>query len=178
MTASGTVTWDLADYQGSVRLVINNSDNVLATTTYSAFGVVTGGTIYSEYAFQGMQFDSMMGVDLTAGRPYNPTIGRFLSQDPKQFGPGYANLYEFAGNGPTDGSETQRRLVVRANKRDRVVEEQILEHNQISRHGSRDEPNYVCDAWGRSADPAISTRGGSCSGTRERGVENLRQDFK
>ena len=34
---------------------------------------------------------------------YDPTIGRWLSEDPTGFDAGDANLYRYVGNGPTDG---------------------------------------------------------------------------
>jgi hypothetical protein len=33
---------------------------------------------------------------------YDPTIGRWLTQDPLSFDAGDANLYRYAGNAPTD----------------------------------------------------------------------------
>ena len=58
------------------------------------------------FGFQGMQWDSMLGLYYDNARLYNPTLGRFLSQDPL----GYAanangNLYDFVGNDPTGYSD-------------------------------------------------------------------------
>jgi uncharacterized protein RhaS with RHS repeats len=36
---------------------------------------------------------------------YDPTIGRFISEDPIAFDGGDANLYRYVGNGPTDGTD-------------------------------------------------------------------------
>jgi hypothetical protein len=36
---------------------------------------------------------------------YDPTIGRWTSQDPIGFEAGDANLYRYVGNGPTDGTD-------------------------------------------------------------------------
>ena len=62
MTSGGTVNWYLTDYQGSVRLVIDNSDTVVATTVYSANGVLTSGSLSDRYGYTGMQLDSLLGL--------------------------------------------------------------------------------------------------------------------
>jgi len=38
-------------------------------------------------------------------RWYDPSVGKWLSEDPSGFGAGDANLYRYCGNGPTDGTD-------------------------------------------------------------------------
>jgi RHS repeat-associated protein len=102
---SSTVDWYLTDNEGSVRQVINNADTVLASATYSAMGVVTTGSLWDRYGFQGMQWDSTLGLYYDDARMLDVSTGRFMSQDPTGFGAGSPNLYEFAGNGPTNASD-------------------------------------------------------------------------
>ena len=43
-----------------------------------------------------------MGIDYYRARYYNPTTGRFLSEDPMGFAGSGPNLYEYAGDSPTN----------------------------------------------------------------------------
>jgi YD repeat-containing protein len=45
-TAAGAVSWDLTDYQGSVRLWVNNSAATLGTASYSAYGEAVSGSVF------------------------------------------------------------------------------------------------------------------------------------
>ena len=105
--AAGSVSWDLDDRQNSVRMVIDNSASVLATSTFSATGVLTAGTLSSGPGFAGMRWDGTLTLyaDGNGQRFLDPNTDRFLSTDPKEFGPGYANLYEYASNGPTNATD-------------------------------------------------------------------------
>jgi RHS repeat-associated protein len=101
ISSSGSVSWYLTDYEGSVVQTLNNAGASIATTTYSALGVSSGSTP-SPYGFQGMQWDGTLGLYYDNARMYDPSLGRFLSEDPLGFAANpNGNLYSFVGNDPT-----------------------------------------------------------------------------
>ena len=42
---------------------------------------------------------------MNQSRWFDPTVGRWLSEDPAGLAAGDANLYRYCGNGPTDGTD-------------------------------------------------------------------------
>jgi len=106
-TSGGTVNWYLTERQGSVTEVIDNSASVLGTVTYTAYGSVASGSLWDRYGYTGQQHDLLTGfVSMGEGtREYDPTTGKFLSEDPKGFAAGDANLFRYVGNGPTNATD-------------------------------------------------------------------------
>jgi RHS repeat-associated protein len=106
-TRNGTTNYYLQDGQGSTRALTNSSGAVTDTYSYTAFGELfnqTGSTTNS-YLYTGQQFDSLTGLYSLRARYYNPTLGRFLSQDtyPYNFGnPVEFNRYVYVGNDPVN----------------------------------------------------------------------------
>jgi RHS repeat-associated protein len=104
-SSGGANAWYLTDHQGSVRRVVNDSATLLATTGYSAYGEVTGGTVYGGYGYTGREWDAVAGAWHLRARMYLPDIGRFLSEDPKGFAAGDENLYRYVKNSPTNATD-------------------------------------------------------------------------
>jgi RHS repeat-associated protein len=90
------------DSLGSVVRVTDGA-NVAAAYEYNSFGKVTGqtGTTQTPYLFQGREFDQESGLYYYRARYYDPSVGRFLSEDPMAFA-GSANFYSFVRNNPTN----------------------------------------------------------------------------
>ena len=55
---------------------------------------------FPRYRFTGKERDAESGNDYFGARYYNPTTGRFLSEDPLGFLGSGPNLYEYAGDNP------------------------------------------------------------------------------
>jgi len=74
---------------------------------YDAWGnqrAATGATV-PNYRFTGAELDTASGLYHMGARFYDPTIGRWLSEDPVQdlyFQPETLNFYAYAFNGPVD----------------------------------------------------------------------------
>jgi len=64
---------------------------------YNSFGVVTSGTP-GRYAYTGREWDADAGMYYYRARWYDANVGRFISQDPKGFDAGDANVYRYVGN--------------------------------------------------------------------------------
>lgn len=112
--SSGNITWLLTDQNGSVQTVVDNSGNVDQADWYDAFGnekiTYTNGTP-SVFGFQGMmqQLPSapsgIFALDYDNARWYDPQTEIFVSQDPKGFGGGTPNLYEFVADDPVNNTD-------------------------------------------------------------------------
>ncbi|MCP4582384.1 MAG: RHS repeat-associated core domain-containing protein, partial [candidate division Zixibacteria bacterium] len=99
----GTV-WYLTDNLGSVRDVADINGNIKAHIDYDAFGnpVVNGSDpgIVDRFMFTGREYDTTTGLYYYRSRYYDPSIGRFLSEDRIGFGGRDVNLYRYVYNIP------------------------------------------------------------------------------
>ncbi|MBN1984566.1 MAG: RHS repeat protein [Chitinivibrionales bacterium] len=80
----GTVSYYVADGQGSVRLLTNTAGTVTDTYDYYAFGELLDrtGTTENSFTYTGEQFDPNAGFYYLRARWYDPNKGRFTSVDP------------------------------------------------------------------------------------------------
>ena len=90
------------DALGSTRGITDSSQSVTNSQLFDAFGntVSRTGTTPTPFGFDGKeqyQSDSDSGLQLLGHRYYDPSIGRFLSQDPIHDG---TNWYAYADNNP------------------------------------------------------------------------------
>lgn len=100
-TADGETRWALTDHQGSVRDVIDNQGTVLNHITYDSFGQVTNQsnlTAYFRFGYTGRELDQESGQYFYRARHYDPSVGRFISEDPIGFDAGDTNLYRYVFN--------------------------------------------------------------------------------
>ncbi|OXA70286.1 hypothetical protein B0A58_14650 [Flavobacterium branchiophilum NBRC 15030 = ATCC 35035] len=88
------------DYRGSTTAITNDAQNVTHSYSYDPFGKVLAKTEADANPFQyvgqhGVQYESPTLTFMRA-RYYDPTIGRFVSEDPIWA----LNLYPYADNNP------------------------------------------------------------------------------
>ncbi len=98
------VRWTLTDFQKSVRTILNGSGTAINDLAYDAFGNVTletDATKNGDYAWTGRERDVETGLQYNRARWYDPTTGRWLTQDPLGFDAGDSNLYRYVNNAPT-----------------------------------------------------------------------------
>ncbi|WP_153559448.1 RHS repeat-associated core domain-containing protein [Roseimaritima sediminicola] len=116
-TTAGETLWTIADHLGSVRDLVDNNGVVRQHVAYDSFGNrlveqdydASGTAIASSHAsavdtlfgYTGRDWDADVELQNNRARWYDPTTGRWLSQDPIGFAAGDANLYRYVGNGPT-----------------------------------------------------------------------------
>ena len=124
-TALGEVLWTLSDHQGTVRdvadfTVASNSTAVINHIRYDSFGKIiaetnpatgtaaTAGRIQAGeivQGFTGREYDPDTGLSWYRARWYDPSLGRFLSEDPSGFDGGDLNLTRYVGNSPWNYSD-------------------------------------------------------------------------
>ena len=110
---SGTVSWFLKDRQGTTNDVIQYNSSTNTTTVvdhlvYGAFGNITSQTnsAYQPlFAYTGQMWDSAAGLYYYHARWFDPSTGRFISQDPIGFVAGDANLYRYVGNNAMNAND-------------------------------------------------------------------------
>jgi RHS repeat-associated protein len=96
-TSAGQPSFYLEDGLGSVRALSDSSGTITGTYSYNSFGVPSAtNPSQSRHTFGGHQYDSASGLYDAGARYYDPTAGRFISEDPVAS----ANAYPFAGNDP------------------------------------------------------------------------------
>ena len=107
---SGTVSWFLKDREGTTNDVIQYNSGTNTTTVvnhiiYSSFGKITSqtnSTYQPLFAYTGQMWDAAASLYYYHARWYDPATGRFISQDPKSFAAGDANLYRYVSNSPSN----------------------------------------------------------------------------
>jgi RHS repeat-associated protein len=100
---TGKVQWLLADHEGSVRDLVDNSGTVVNHIMYDSFGNVlkqTNPTMTTRYLFAGREFDAATGLYDDRSRYYDPGLGKFLNEDLSEFGGADVNLYRYVLNNP------------------------------------------------------------------------------
>ncbi len=101
---SGTTSYYEQDGLGSISSLSNSIGAVANTYTYDSFGKLAAstGTLANPFQYTGREFDPETGLNYNRARYYNPTTGRFLSEDPLGLGGGNPNTYAYVGNDPTN----------------------------------------------------------------------------
>jgi len=99
--------WFLTDQLGSVVGETNDYGALGVTVAYDAFGNVTGTTYLDsstmpEYSWAGQRLDAATGLYQMGARFYDPTTGRWTTQDPLGLQAGDSNLYRYVNNNPLD----------------------------------------------------------------------------
>lgn len=82
----------LADHLGSTNGLTNSTGTLTASQSYDSFGNPTNANFPTRYQFTGREFDNFSGLQYSRARWYNPSIGRFISEDPIGFAGGSGHL--------------------------------------------------------------------------------------
>jgi len=98
---SGNISWQLSDKIGSVIAETSLDGSILSQSQYSTFGVQVAafGLPTSRFGFTGREriFDDLYHY---RGRTYQPSSGRFLSEDRIGLDGGDYNFYRYVYNSP------------------------------------------------------------------------------
>src|SRR5437867_388223 len=92
------------DGLGSTVALTGETGSVAASMLYDAWGNVwvSTGTGHGKYRFTGAELDTASGLYHMGARFYDPSIGRWLSEDPVQspFEPMSLNFYAYVAGNP------------------------------------------------------------------------------
>jgi RHS repeat-associated protein len=103
MLRSSTTSYYHADGLGSVTSLSNGSGALAQTYTFDSFGKQTAssGSLVSSFQYTGRESDPETGLYYYRARYYDPTAGRFMSEDPIGFNAGTA-FYRYVNNNSTN----------------------------------------------------------------------------
>jgi len=105
LVSGSSVYYYHTDALGSTRLVTDANGHVFFSTGYQPYGQNNGTPTGSEmFQFTGAPYSSATGLYYDYQRWYDPTTGRFISEDPlagSQFDPQSLNPYVYVENLPT-----------------------------------------------------------------------------
>lgn len=106
MLRSSTTSYYHADGLGSVTSLSSAAGSIANTYTYDSFGKLTNstGSVVNPFRYTAREFDTETNLYYYRARYYDPTTGRFLSEDPARFGAGI-NLYAYIGNSATNRTD-------------------------------------------------------------------------
>jgi RHS repeat-associated protein len=97
MVRAGQRYFYLTDGQGSTTSLTTLAGTTAASYTYTAFGAPTEtGTLTNPITYTGQFYEPKAGLILFPVRPYEPILGRFLTQDPRPS----LNAYTYVDNDP------------------------------------------------------------------------------
>jgi RHS repeat-associated protein len=101
--AGGNTYYYQLDQTGSVIGVWNTSNSKVDSYTYDPFGytVASSGSFAQPLRWKGREFDAETGLYYMRARYYDPTVGRFISEDPIGIAAG-VNPYTFADGDPVN----------------------------------------------------------------------------
>ena len=90
----------------SVQGLSGHDGTIIATQTYTAFGEsrTTTGTSNNYLKYTGRELDTDSGLYQYRARYYDPSTGRFISEDPKGFGAG-VNFFAYTSNNPVNAND-------------------------------------------------------------------------
>jgi RHS repeat-associated protein len=98
----------LRDALGSTLALTDSSGTVQTAYTFDPFGsTTTSGTASTNtFAYTGRELDAgNLSLYFYRARYYNPSLQRFISEDPIGFVGGSPNLYSYVGNNPLSGTD-------------------------------------------------------------------------
>ncbi|ELP66504.1 ricin-type beta-trefoil lectin domain protein [Streptomyces turgidiscabies] len=112
-SSSGTVTYQVANAQGTASTAIDASTMAVSRRSYDPYGNSRGPKPTSWVAadenrgFLGQPADTTTGLDLLGARNYDPAQGRFLTADTlfEAGDPNQMGGYTYAGDNPASGSD-------------------------------------------------------------------------
>jgi RHS repeat-associated protein len=96
-------TWYHADKLSTIRDLSNLAGPIGQPIVYSAFGQIQSGLTgkeWNRFTFTGREWQPEVGLYYYRARYYDPTSGRFISEDPLGFEAGDDNLLRYVFNTP------------------------------------------------------------------------------
>ena len=99
---TSTTSYYEQDGLGSVTSLTNSAGTIANTYSYDSYGSLTAssGSIVNRFLYTSRDFDTETGLYFYRARYYDPSTGRFLSEDPLEFGGAGINFFGYAYDSP------------------------------------------------------------------------------
>jgi RHS repeat-associated protein len=104
----------LTDVLGSVRDILGSTGTLLDHKDFGVWGNLTNETNPSagdRYGFTGREWDAESDLQYNRARWYDPSTGRWMSQDPLGFDAGDSNLYRYVSNSPVANLDPSGKVI-------------------------------------------------------------------
>jgi len=97
---TGTMEYNITDHLGNVRVVLNDSGEVIQSNDYYPFGMLMaqGGSSTNKYLYNGKEVQEQTGWLDYGARMYDASLGRWFNTDPKAEKYLNNSPYVFCGN--------------------------------------------------------------------------------
>jgi RHS repeat-associated protein len=104
MTRGGSTFFYHQDGLGTVTDLTDATGSTARAYAYDAYGnqLETTGTVENPYTYTGREFDAETGLYYYRARYYDPTIGRFIQQDPYGIDGLDPSLFAYVRNNPAN----------------------------------------------------------------------------
>ncbi|HEV2233469.1 MAG TPA: RHS repeat-associated core domain-containing protein [Terriglobia bacterium] len=101
---SGASSYYEADGLGSITSLTSASGAVANTYNYDSFGNQTAstGSVSNRFYFTARENVAKTGLLYYRARYYDPSVGRFLNEDPAELSGGDINVYRYVSDDPVD----------------------------------------------------------------------------
>jgi len=107
MTISGSTYFYIPDIQGSIRAIVDEDGNLMASYVYDVWGTLISynGTLAekNDYLYTGREYDWETGIYYYRYRYYDPEIGRFMQSSWELNEE--MNMYVYVNNDPVKGTD-------------------------------------------------------------------------
>jgi len=154
MLRSGATNFYHADGLGSITSLSNTSGSIAQTYTFDSFGNQTGssGSLTNPFRYTAREFDPETSLYYYRARYYDPTIGRFLSEDRLRFRGGI-DFYVYVENNAVNLKDPYGRSSAGRNKeglscgeqRDRCLERSEAPYSMQAADADHSRCMIVCN---------------------------------
>jgi len=114
LASEGDIAWYLTDHLGTVRDLADTTGTVIDHIQYDSFGSVLSETnpeAGDRFKFTGRGYGESTALYYYRARYYAAPVGRFISEDPIDFGAGDPNLYRYMHNSPAIAADPEGKEV-------------------------------------------------------------------
>jgi RHS repeat-associated protein len=104
MLRSSTTSYYEADGLGSATSLSNMAGAAAQTYSYDSFGniIAASGSLTNSFRYTGREYDTETGLYYYRARYYDPSVGRFISEDPLEFAGESTSFYEYDYDDPAN----------------------------------------------------------------------------